>query len=104
MAKLGVVIVCTMLLVAGANASCYFAKMKCEPGPFYGEIPGASTKCYDCTCMSSGKSVSCCFNVPIPVGYNHKKCVRTLDEDACTYKVVKRRNPRRECPVNAWSG
>ncbi|XP_071797079.1 beta-microseminoprotein J1-like [Asterias amurensis] len=104
MASFYIILACSLLLVAGANGSCFQMRTSCEPGPYYDDIPGTSTKCLKCTCNDKGDAVGCCYNIPYPAEYDTKKCVAIFDEDNCQYNVVRAKNPSKNCPVSAWLG
>ncbi|NXC66983.1 MSMB protein, partial [Anhinga anhinga] len=54
--------------------------------------------CYDCSC--SRKGIGCCAGFGTPVGFNEEKCEKVFNKKTCTYKVVEKEDPSKECPFS----
>ncbi|KAL4641102.1 beta-microseminoprotein-like [Arapaima gigas] len=50
--------------------------------------------CFDCTCFTSG--MSCCNKIPTIVSLP-PHCKMLVDNEKCTYKIVKKANPNVKC-------
>ncbi|NWW55116.1 MSMB protein, partial [Pedionomus torquatus] len=58
--------------------------------------------CHNCSCDRSG--IQCCSSFISPSGYDREKCVSIFNKETCTYKVVEKDDPSKECPVHEWVG
>ncbi|KFP18629.1 Beta-microseminoprotein, partial [Egretta garzetta] len=58
--------------------------------------------CYDCSCSETG--MDCCSTLAIPVAYDEEKCVKILNKETCSYKVVEKDDHSKECLVTAEVG
>ncbi|NXT89862.1 MSMB protein, partial [Anhinga rufa] len=54
--------------------------------------------CYDCSCNTDG--INCCAGFGTPIGFNEEKCEKIFNKKTCTYKVVEKEDPSKECPFN----
>ncbi|XP_017508154.1 beta-microseminoprotein isoform X1 [Manis javanica] len=98
--------------VALCNAQCYVIPRENTPGNLSNEcrdLNGVThplnsrwkTKnCQECECGQDG--IACCSMVAAPNGYDPVKCQKIFIKETCTYKVVERTNPGRECFVSGW--
>ncbi|NWI19834.1 MSMB protein, partial [Crypturellus soui] len=58
--------------------------------------------CLDCSCGTEG--IRCCSSYATPVDFDREKCERIFQKKTCSYKVVKKDDHTKECPVFAWVG
>ncbi|XP_074011048.1 beta-microseminoprotein-like [Numenius arquata] len=108
---------CLLLLAISAtpsNAYCFFERFK--PGVSDGVILGClnsqgevhkfgSWKTEDChNCSCSRRGIHCCSSFASPAGYDKEKCESIFNKETCTYKVVKKNDHSKECPVKGWVG
>ncbi|KYO25154.1 beta-microseminoprotein [Alligator mississippiensis] len=99
-----------VLSVSLCNAACFIQSM--EPG-----VPGCvddqgklhafntnwkTDNCLDCSCSEHG--MDCCDIGGRPAGYDEEKCESIFNKDTCSYTVVEKNNPSKECEVHAWVG
>nr|XP_033799612.1 beta-microseminoprotein [Geotrypetes seraphini] len=59
--------------------------------------------CMDCSC-SKDAYITCCFNIPNPVGYDKENCESIFNKDSCSFTVVKKDNPKEHCKVTSYIG
>ncbi|EHB08865.1 Beta-microseminoprotein, partial [Heterocephalus glaber] len=57
-------------------------------------------KCEECYCKVSG--ISYCNIAPIPMGFDHTKCLLHFHHENCTYSVVEVQDSRKQCIVHNW--
>ncbi|NXL69288.1 MSPJ protein, partial [Leptocoma aspasia] len=58
--------------------------------------------CDDCSCSRTG--IGCCTSYMRPVDYDEEKCESIFNKETCSYKVVEKDDPSKECPVHSWVG
>ncbi|XP_028012661.2 beta-microseminoprotein [Eptesicus fuscus] len=94
------------------NGQCYFIPNPRAPGDLLKEckdLSGATyamnskwknEKCEECSCNPTG--IDCCNTVAVPVGFNKEECKKLFNKETCTYAVVEKKNPEKNCPVQQW--
>nr|XP_009505894.1 PREDICTED: beta-microseminoprotein-like [Phalacrocorax carbo] len=103
------ILACLLVLaisVTLSRAQCFFQPMKpdegCRDSDGVLRKFGSSWRnadCYDCSCSRDG--IDCCASFGTPVGFDEKKCEKIFNKETCTYKVVEKDDPSKECPFNA---
>ncbi|XP_055444470.1 beta-microseminoprotein [Bubalus kerabau] len=59
-------------------------------------------------CLASGESRAlgllelAAVHVAIPMGYDRDKCQAVFNKETCTYTVLEKKNPLKNCTVTAW--
>ncbi|XP_061261686.1 beta-microseminoprotein isoform X2 [Bos javanicus] len=56
--------------------------------------------CESCHCSNDG--IECCNTAAIPMGYDRDKCQAVFNKETCTYTVLEKKDPLKNCTVTAW--
>ncbi|NXK51582.1 MSMB protein, partial [Chauna torquata] len=62
----------------------------------FGEI-SRTDNCFRCSC--SQEAISCCSLFHTPVGYDKNRCEIVFNKKSCSYNVVQKKDPSKECFV-----
>uniref|UniRef100_A0A8C8RNN1 Beta-microseminoprotein n=1 Tax=Pelusios castaneus TaxID=367368 RepID=A0A8C8RNN1_9SAUR len=61
-----------------------------------------TANCHRCHCGQNG--IRCCSIFHTPSGYDKEKCESIFNARTCSYTVVEKGNPSKDCEVLGWSG
>uniref|UniRef100_A0A4W2EQK4 Beta-microseminoprotein n=1 Tax=Bos indicus x Bos taurus TaxID=30522 RepID=A0A4W2EQK4_BOBOX len=91
------------------NAQCYFIPNESSASNGCKDLSGVTHElksdwktenCESCHCSNDG--IECCNTAAIPMGYDRDKCQAVFNKETCTYTVLEKKDPLKNCTVTAW--